>query len=59
MAGRVQAIDCGGIGAFHLLARNSGLINAIKLYLFEHVIKPSSVMAVIVACCRDKKTWWR
>jgi len=30
MADRVQAIDCGGIGAFHLLARNSGLIDAIN-----------------------------
>lgn len=37
MADRVQAIDCGGIGAFHLLARNSGLINAVNsnLQLFK------------------------
>jgi hypothetical protein len=37
MADRVRAIDCGGIGAFHLLARNSGLIDALNdtLKLFE------------------------
>jgi len=29
MAERARAIDCGGIGAFHLLARNTGLIRAI------------------------------
>jgi hypothetical protein len=29
MAERTQAIDCGAVGAFHLLARNSGLIRAI------------------------------
>ena len=29
-ADRVRAIDSGGIGAFHLLARNSGLIEAIN-----------------------------
>ncbi len=29
MADRIRAIDCGGIGAFHLLARNSGLTKAI------------------------------
>ena len=37
MADRVQAIDCGGIGAFHLLARNSGLIDAINNNL--HLLK--------------------
>jgi hypothetical protein len=30
MAERVRAIDCGGIGAFHLLACNSGLVGAIN-----------------------------
>ena len=30
MADRVSAIDSGGIGAFHMLARNSGLIEAIN-----------------------------
>jgi hypothetical protein len=30
MAERIEAIDCGGIGAFHMLARNSGLIDAIN-----------------------------
>ena len=30
MADRIRAINCGGMGAFHLLARNSGLIDAIK-----------------------------
>jgi hypothetical protein len=30
MADRIGAIDCGGIGAFHILARNSGLIDAIN-----------------------------
>jgi len=30
MADRVRAINCGGIGAFHILARNSGLIDAIN-----------------------------
>jgi hypothetical protein len=30
MADRVRAIDSGGIGAFHMLARNSGLIEAIN-----------------------------
>lgn len=30
MADRVRAINCGGIGAFHVLARNSGLIDAIN-----------------------------
>jgi hypothetical protein len=30
MAERVRAINCGGIGAFHILARNSGLIDAIN-----------------------------
>jgi len=29
MADRTRAIDCGGIGAFHLLAHNTGLIDAI------------------------------
>ena len=29
MADRIRAIDCGGIGAFHLLARNCGLIKAV------------------------------
>ena len=37
MADRVRAIDCGGIGAFHLLARNSGLIDVLNdsLKLFK------------------------
>ena len=37
MADRIRAINCGGIGAFHLLARNSGLIDAINdtLKLFK------------------------
>ena len=30
MAERVRAIECGGIGAFHLLACNSGLVDAIN-----------------------------
>ena len=30
MAERVRAIECGGIGAFHLLACNSGLAAAIN-----------------------------
>ena len=30
MAQRVRAIECGGIGAFHLLACNSGLVEAIN-----------------------------
>ena len=33
MADRVRAMDCGGIGAFHALARNTGLVAAIN----EHV----------------------
>jgi len=37
MADRARAIDCGGIGAFHLLARNSGLIDAINKNL--HLLK--------------------
>ena len=28
MADRIRGIDCGGIGAFHLLARRTGLIHA-------------------------------
>ena len=37
MAERVRAINCGGIGAFHILARNSGLIDAInkKVHLLK------------------------
>lgn len=37
MADRAQAIGCGGIGAMHMLARNSGLIDAInkRLCLFK------------------------
>lgn len=30
MAERVRAIDCGGIGAFHLLACNTGLVDAVN-----------------------------
>ena len=30
MAERVRAIDCGGIGAFHLIACKSGLVDAIN-----------------------------
>ena len=30
MADRIEAIDCGAIGAFHILARKSGLIDAIN-----------------------------
>jgi len=37
MADRVRAIDCGGIGAFHLLARNSGLIDSLDASV--HVLK--------------------
>lgn len=37
MAERVQAIDCGGIGAFHILARTTGLIPAIDARL--HLLK--------------------
>jgi hypothetical protein len=33
MADRVRAIDSGGIGAFHMLAKNSGLVEAIN-YIF-------------------------
>ena len=29
MAGRTRAIDCGALGAFHVLARNTGLIGAL------------------------------
>ena len=29
MADRTRAIDCGGLGAFHLLARNTGLVEAL------------------------------
>lgn len=37
MAERVRAIDSGGIGAFHILAKNSGLIDTINenLYLLK------------------------
>lgn len=37
MADRVRAIDSGGIGAFHMLAKNSGLVEAInkKVYLLK------------------------
>jgi len=37
MADRTRAIECGGIGAFHTLARNTGLIEAIdaKLHLLK------------------------
>lgn len=37
MAEKVRAIDCGGIGAFHLLARNSGLVEALndKVHLLK------------------------
>jgi len=37
MAEKARAIDCGGIGAFHLLARNTGLIKAIDERV--HVLK--------------------
>lgn len=37
MAERIQAVDCGGLGAFHLLAANSGLIKAIDNRL--HLLK--------------------
>ena len=37
MAERTRAIECGGIGAFHLLARNSGLVAAIDRNV--HVLK--------------------
>jgi len=29
MADKVRAVDCGALGAFHLLARNTGLIRTI------------------------------
>jgi hypothetical protein len=37
MSDRVRAIDCGAVGAFHQLARNTGLIRAIdnKLHLLK------------------------
>jgi hypothetical protein len=37
MADRVRAVDCGAVGAFHQLARNTGLIRAIdkKLHLLK------------------------
>ena len=37
MAERVRAIECGGIGAFHLIACNSGLVGAIneKVHLLK------------------------
>src|SRR4030042_4912054 len=37
MAERVRAIECGGIGAFHLLACKSGLVDALneKVHLLE------------------------
>ena len=37
MADRTRAIDCGGIGAFHALARNTGLVGAIDDAL--HLLK--------------------
>ena len=37
MADRVRAIDCGALGGFHLLARNTGLVRAIDERL--HVLK--------------------
>ena len=37
MADRVRAVDCGALGAFHLLARNTGLIRAMDESL--HVLK--------------------
>ena len=37
MAERPRAIDCGGIGAFHILAQNTGLIKAIDSNL--HLLK--------------------
>lgn len=37
MAERIQAVDCGGLGAFHLLANNSGLIKAIDTRV--HLLK--------------------
>ena len=37
MAERTRAIDCGGIGAFHMLARKSGLIKALDESL--HLLK--------------------
>jgi len=37
MAERTHAIDCGGLGAFHLLARNTGLIEALDKHL--HLLK--------------------
>lgn len=37
MADRVRAVDCGALGGFHLLARNTGLIRAIDENL--HVLK--------------------
>jgi hypothetical protein len=40
MAERVRAIDCGGIGAFHLLACNTGLVDAIneKVHLLKRYL---------------------
>jgi len=37
MAEKVRAIDCGGVGAFHLLACNSGLVEALndKVHLLK------------------------
>lgn len=37
MADKVRAVDCGALGAFHQLARNSGLVRAIdeKLHLLK------------------------
>ena len=37
MAERIQGVDCGGLGAFHLLAGNTGLIKAIDNSL--HLLK--------------------
>jgi hypothetical protein len=37
MAERTRAIDCGGLGAFHLLARQTGLVRAIDRAL--HLLK--------------------
>jgi hypothetical protein len=37
MAERIHAVDCGGLGAFHLLAHNSGLIKAIDTRV--HLLK--------------------
>ena len=56
MADRIHAIDCGGIGAFHTLAINSGLAEAInnKLHLLKRHLpyhESDHVLNIVDALC--------